>query len=178
MGRLSEKELNDLVKKKQNENSEKKDVKIRKEAKDVELPLEHKSLDKTPLSDSEIKELATKIIGDKKSQVYSIIDTYAEKHTPPIPKIITSEYPHLKIKGIFPAHRQERCVSLRVLKEIELILEEKTEGNLNATINFLMWVGLQTLKNSAHKKVNINVNAGTYADGKLITEYQEMEGLS
>ncbi|MBP9777619.1 MAG: hypothetical protein KBD25_00390 [Rickettsiaceae bacterium] len=178
MGRMTQKELDEAVKeKKRKEALLKKEESIEDKETDSGLVKTAELKNKVKLSDSEVKIIASEIMGEKNT-FYPVIDGNSEKTAPLIPKIRTSDYPRIKIKGIFPSYRQERSATLRILKEIDIILDEVVEGNKNASINFLMWVGLQTLKGSGHKNININVNASTFADGKIITEYQEVEEIA
>ena len=178
---MTQKELDEAVK--QRKHSE--DALFKKEGlikdkgnKDNNLLDEHKELKtKIKLSDAEVKMIASEMIGEKKTLTYPITNESLEKYVSLIPKIDANDYPKIKIKGIFPGYRQKRGATLRILKEIDIILDEVVDGNKNAALNFLMWVGLQTLKGSGHKNIAININASTFADGKIITEYQEVEEL-
>ncbi len=86
----------------------------------------------------------------------------------PIPNLNPTEYPTINVRGTFPAERQKRGANLLLLREIEeLITQIDIGNNRNATLNFLIWVGLQTLK-GLPKKIDVRVGAHTYADGKKI----------
>lgn len=87
------------------------------------------------------------------------------------PKINPDDYPEINVRGSFPVDRQKRGANLLLLKEIDKILEEIDVGNnRNATLNFLIWVGLQTLKGMSNR-IDVKINENTFADGGIVTEF-------
>lgn len=133
---------------------------------------------KEKLSDHQIKVMAADIMGEKKKGEYSIPYHDQQNESVLIPKVSTSEYPNISIKGQFPSNRQRRSSNLIILKEIDAILSKKVKGNRNAALNFLIWVGLETLKNSGTNDIAINVHSGTFADGRIVSEFQKIEELA
>ena len=88
-----------------------------------------------------------------------------------VPYVDHAEYPYLNIKGKFSSDRQIKGANLFVLKEIDHVLNEINIGkNKNATLNFLLWVGLQTIK-GMNGTLDIKVHDSTYADGEMVSEY-------
>ncbi len=88
-----------------------------------------------------------------------------------IPSIKIEDYPRLNVKGKFSVDRQNKGANLYLLKEIDYLLDNINEGkNKNATLNFLIWVGLQTLK-GMNTEIDIRVHDSTYADGQIISSY-------
>ena len=118
-----------------------------------------------------------KIIGEllqKKQQTarYKIPDQVILEKITHVPKVIISDYPEINVRGSFPVERQKRGANLLLLKEIDNILLEIDVGNnRNATLNFLIWVGLQTLK-GMKDRVDVKVNENTFADGGAILEFE------
>ena len=88
-----------------------------------------------------------------------------------IPYVDYKDFPKIKISGKFSGERQKKGAPIYGLKEIDHILEHVNEGtNKNATLNFLIWVGLQALK-GVNEDIMININDSTYADGEIISKY-------
>ena len=88
-----------------------------------------------------------------------------------IPFVPVDEYPKINIHGKYSSHRVNKGANLYLLKEIDHVLSKINEGkNKNATINFLIWVGLQSLKGINHE-ISIQIHDSTYADGGIINKY-------
>lgn len=131
-------------------------------------------------SQEEINKISSndKIIGDLLQTTKSIISRYkipeqvsSRKHTI-IPKINVNDYPEINVRGSFPIERQKRGANLLILKEIDELLSIIDVGNnRNATLNFLLWVGLQAIK-GMEERIDIRVNEKTFADGGTITDFE------
>lgn len=90
-----------------------------------------------------------------------------------VPKINPSDYPEINVRGSFPVERQKRGANLLILKEIDNILSIIDVGNnRNATLNFLLWVGLQTIKGMPDR-IDVRVHENTFADGGGITNFEK-----
>lgn len=159
MARMSQKQLEEIAKSRINEN------------KDAILDSNNEYLT-APISTN--PKIINEILGDGMQQVYKY--KLPETRTPlmdevSVPFVPVNEYPKINIQGKFSAYRQVKGANLYLLKEIDHVLSKINEGkNKNATINFLIWVGLQSLKGINHE-VSIHVHDSTYADGELISKY-------
>lgn len=135
------------------------------------------SMNKLP--QEEIKKISSneKIIGDLLQTTQSISrykipeQVSSRKHTI-IPKINVNDYPEINVRGSFPIERQKRGANLLILKEIDELLSIIDVGNnRNATLNFLLWVGLQAIK-GMEERIDIRVNEKTFADGGTIIDFE------
>lgn len=131
----------------------------------------------------EIKELPqskiiNEIMGDKNTQLYkySLPDAVVcSNNENSIPSVDPDEYPILNIKGKTSRKRQAKGYNLFLLKEIDYVLSKNMKGsNMNATLNFLIWVGLQTLR-GMNQSIDIRIHDDTYADGLGISSYVDIE---
>lgn len=182
MARMTQKELEQAVLKRQQELNVQNDTQTKEVVSDQVNNESDSNVKKAPsnkssLNDDELKNIASDIIGEKSKSTYSVPNSNLGQQSSLIPKINISDYPSINIKGQFPSNRQRRTSNLILLKEIDAILENRFTGNKNACLNFLIWVGLETLKGVNQKDIAINVNSGTFADGRLISEYQKLEEL-
>jgi hypothetical protein len=155
MAKLSQKQLDELVKK-------------RKENK-ANIIGEDESLNHVPFD----KKIINEIMDSKKESAYkyklpnNILNSIDEG----IPYVNPNEFPELKIKGKYSSDRQNKGANLFLLKETDHILDKINKGkNKNATLNFLVWVGLQTIK-GMNGSIDIRVHDSTYADGEMITDF-------
>lgn len=118
--------------------------------------------------------IINEIMGDRNTQLYkySLPETaICNKDENSIPLVDAGEYPSFNIKGKISRKRQAKGYNLFLLKEIEHILSKNMqESNMNATLNFLLWVGLQTLR-GMNQSIDIRIHDDTYADGVNITHY-------
>ncbi len=118
--------------------------------------------------------IMNEIMGDKNTQLYKYSlpeTTVREKDENSIPLINPNDYPDLNIRGKVSRKRQAKGYNLFLSNEINHVLQNVSHGtNRNATLNFLVWVGLQTLK-GMNQPVNIRVHDDTYPDGEIISEY-------
>lgn len=114
-------------------------------------------------------DIISDIMREKKTTLrYQLPDQEDHEERTPIPIIDHGEYPSINVRGTFPAERQKRGANLLLLRETDdLITKIDIGNNRNATLNFLIWVGLQTLK-GLPKKIDVRVGSQTYADGKKI----------
>lgn len=145
-----------------------------------EMATERKKLNEKTVKQSDIKntlsqsKIINEIMGDKNTQLYKYSlpeTTIRENDQNSIPLIDPNDYPTLNIKGKVSRKRQAKGFNLFLSKEIDHVLQNVSHGtNRNATINFLVWVGLQTLK-GMNQPVDIRVHDDTYADGEIISEY-------
>ena len=153
---LSQRELEEISKKRNNE-------------KDNEIKPEDKAM--ANFSNTKI---INEIINDGTQPVYKyklpeLTSSPINKKS--IPYVSIEEYPKLNIQGKYSSSRQVKGANLYLLKEIDFLLNRINEGkNKNATINFLIWVGLQSLK-GVGQEISINVHDSVYADGGAIARY-------
>lgn len=170
MARLSQKQLEELA---QSRKRSKEELDFPKEEADV-------STDDSLINKEDRLEINPKMINDvlnnegespykyKLPQGYRISSTGKD-----IPSINIRDFPKLNVKGKFSVDRQNKGANLYLLKEIDYLLDNINEGkNKNATLNFLIWVGLQTLK-GMNGTIDVRVHDSTYADGQIITSYIE-----
>jgi len=155
MAKLSQKQLDELVKKRKlNEAG-----KIEKEESE-----EHVSFDKKMISE---------IMDSKKESAYKykLPNNTLNSIEEGVPYVNTDEFPDLNIKGKYSSERQNKGANLFLLKETDHILDKINKGkNKNATLNFLIWVGLQTIK-GMNGSIDVRVHDSTYADGEVVTEF-------
>ena len=124
-------------------------VKKRKDSKD-NITEDDESLNHVPFD----KKIINEIMDSKKESAYkyklpnNILNSIEEG----IPYVNPDEFPELKIKGKYSSDRQNKG------------------KNKNATLNFLVWVGLQTIK-GMNGSIDIRVHDSTYADGEMITDF-------
>lgn len=125
-----------------------------------------------PVANSQI---ISEIMGDENTQLYkyTVPNSAITNNCPyDIPFVAPYEYPSLNIKGKVSRNRHIKAYNLFLNKEIDYILKNNMKGkNKNAALNFLIWVGLQTLKGI--KDIDILVHDDSYADGERIVEYIE-----
>lgn len=121
--------------------------------------------------------IISEIMGDKNTQLYkySLPETALHGNdNSSIPTVNPDEYPILNIKGKTSRKRQAKGYNLFLLKEIEHIIGKNMKGsNMNATLNFLVWVGLQTLR-GMNQPIDILIHDETYADGASINSYIDL----
>lgn len=166
MARLSQKQLEELAEQRKLEN---------RGTDDDTLGFGSSETEKPPLSNPKI---INEILNDGMRAPYK----YKLPETPisfgendAIPYVRAEDYPKIKIKGKFAAERQIKGANLYLVKEIDYLLKNVNEGkNKNATINFLIWVGLQSLKGINHD-ISVQIHDSTYADGSLIERYLSKE---
>lgn len=104
---------------------------------------------------------------------YRLPEQIASESNTLLPKVRTEDYPEINVRGSFPVERQKRGANLLLLKEIDKILEAVDIGNnRNATLNFLIWVGLQTIKGMTNR-IDVKIHEKTFADGGLISEFED-----
>ena len=103
---------------------------------------------------------------------YKIPEQIVTEKSAIVPKINVLDFPEINVRGSFPVERQKRGANLLILKEIDNILSVIDVGNnRNATLNFLLWVGLQTIK-GMEDRIDVRVHENTFADGGEITEFE------
>lgn len=155
MAKLSQKQLDELVKKRKE-----------KEAENIEMEdsVEHVSFD---------KKMINEIMDNKKESAYkyklpnNILNNIEEG----VPYVNPDEFPELNIRGKYSSERQNKGANLFLLKETDHILDKINKGkNKNATLNFLIWVGLQTIK-GMNGSIDVKVHDSTYADGEVVTDF-------
>ena len=122
--------------------------------------------------------IISEIMGDKNTQLYkyslpeTVIYNFNDNS---IPFVDPNEYPILNIKGKTSRKRQAKGYNLFLLKEIEHVLSKNMKGsNMNATLNFLVWVGLQALR-GMNQSIDIRIHDETYADGVAVDSYIDIE---
>ncbi|WP_028389171.1 hypothetical protein [Legionella fairfieldensis] len=157
MARLSQKQLEELAKQRRLENEEKE--KNRTE--------DNGHISYNPKIINEI--LTDGVQPPYKYKLPDLPSPYKDSES--VPFVHVESYPKINIQGKFSSNRQVKGANLYLLKEIDLVLSKINEGkNKNATINFLIWVGLQSLKGVNHD-ISIQIHDSTYADGGLIENY-------
>ena len=163
MAKLSQKQLEEMAKQRKmpeegNNNKAREDTHDKKES----LPQ---------------SKIISEIMGDNNTQLYKYSLPESTQHNNndnSIPSVDPDEYPILNIKGKTSRKRQAKGYNLFLLKEIEHIIGQNMEGsNMNATLNFLVWVGLQTLR-GMNQPIDIRVHDETYADGAIVNSYVEL----
>lgn len=161
MAKLSQQQLEEIAKKRKNEN---------KSNEDSMLIIDELSEDHISTNSKIINE----ILSDGIQPIYKY--KLPEVHIPSrdevsIPFVPVNEYPKINIQGKYSSYRQIKGANLYLLKEIDYVLNNINQGkNKNATINFLIWVGLQSLKGINHE-ISIQVHDSTYADGGVVNKY-------
>lgn len=162
MAKLSQKQLEEIAKKRQGENRDNEDGRVLRED---ELSLNHISTN---------SKIINEILSDGMQPVYKYKlpeVQISSRDKISIPFVPVDEYPKINIQGKYSSYRQIKGANLYILKEIDYVLSKINEGkNKNATINFLIWVGLQSLKGINHE-ISIQVHDSTYADGGIINKY-------
>lgn len=152
MARLSQKQLDEIAKSRKLENGC------------------ENSLGESVVSPKVISE----ILGEKNTGTYKYklpSSVFLGTKINSIPYVEHKDFPKIKIYGKFSGERQRKGAPIYILKEIDHILDHVNEGkNKNATLNFLIWVGLQALK-GVNDDIMININDSTYADGEIISKY-------
>lgn len=164
MAKLSQKQLEDMAKqRKQLDDNNVKNNQVNEVSGIKELPQ---------------SKIINEIMGDTNTQLYkySLPDAViCSDNENAVPSIDPDEYPVLNIKGKTSRKRQAKGYNLFLLKEIDYVLSKNMQGsNMNATLNFLVWVGLQTLR-GMNQSIDIRVHDDTYADGLGISSYIDME---
>lgn len=162
MAKLSQKQLEDLAKLRKIENKENEaNVAI------AENELKYNKLSTNP-------KIINEILGDGMQPIYKYKLPDAQsplRDEISVPFVSVEEYPKINIQGKYSSYRQVKGANLYILKEIDYVLSKINEGkNKNATINFLIWVGLQSLKGINHE-ISIQIHDSTYADGGIINKY-------
>jgi len=163
MARLSQKQLEEIAKLRKDENIT--NDKNSAGTKGTDVPLDRLSTN---------SKIINEILGDGKQPVYKYKLPDAQtllRDEASVPYVPVEEFPKINIQGKYSAFRQVKGANLYILKEIDHVLSKINEGkNKNATINFLIWVGLQSLKGINHE-ISIQIHDSTYADGGLISKY-------
>ncbi|MCL4419098.1 hypothetical protein M1146_03275 [Patescibacteria group bacterium] len=159
MARLSQKQLEEIAKSRKIENEDNSSL--------TDNESKYDSLSTNP-------KIINEILGDGMQPIYKY--KLPEVQTPSrdevsVPFVSVEEYPKINIQGKYSSYRQVKGANLYILKEIDHVLSRINEGkNKNATINFLIWVGLQSLKGINHE-ISIQIHDSTYADGGIIHKY-------
>ena len=170
MAKLSQKQLEEMAKKRKEQN--------RKEGNTDIATAERPDISQGATEHLSQSKIINEIMGDKNTQLYkySLPDnTIQRKKEGVIPWVDIKEYPELNIKGKASRARQAKPIKFYLLNEIEHILNNISNGNnKTATLNFLVWVGLQTLKGMS-QPVEIRVHDETYADGAPVCDYLDEE---
>ena len=161
MAKLSQKQLEEMAKERKKLDADQNKVKP------------DNILNNTKETVSQLK-IISEIMGDKNTQLYkySLPDTTAcSRNDNSIPFVNSDEYPCLNIKGKTSRKRQAKGYNLFLLTEINYILSKNiSDSNMNATLNFLIWVGLQTLRGMNHS-IDVRIHDDTYADGVIVNNY-------
>lgn len=118
--------------------------------------------------------ILNEIMGDTNTSLYKYTlpeSGGGKREGDALPYVEPSEYPELKVRGNASRDRQAKPIKFYLLKEMEYILKNIDKGNnKTATLNFLVWVGLQTLK-GMNQSIDIRIHDDTYADGSFIEKY-------
>jgi len=114
------------------------------------------------------------IMGDMNAQLYKYelpMSSMPIKDKGAIPFVNPKEYPKFNIRGKVTRDRQSKPIKFYLLKEIEEILKENNGGsNKTAALNFLIWVGLQTIK-GMNQSIDVLIHDDTYADGEVVRSF-------